>query len=50
MKLIIGLGDLFFVGAVTTIELEVSGVGELVIYREHLLKSVSRRWKKGKEL
>ena len=29
----IGLGDVFFVGAGTRIELEASGVGELVIYR-----------------
>ena len=29
----IGLGDVFFVGAGTGIELEASGVGELVIYR-----------------
>ena len=29
----IGLGDVFFVGAETRIELEASGVGELVIYR-----------------
>ena len=29
----IGLGDVFFVGAETRIELEADGVGELVIYR-----------------
>ena len=29
----IGIGDVFFVGAETRIELEASGVGELVIYR-----------------
>ena len=29
----IGLGDVFFVGAETRIELEANGVGELVIYR-----------------
>ena len=32
-RLDIGLGDVFFVGAGTKIELEASGVGELVIYR-----------------
>ena len=51
----IGLGDVFFVGAGTRIELEASGVGELVIYRVFVEKlklmkarPVSRRWAKKK--
>ena len=51
----IDLGDVFFVGAGTRIELEASGVGELVIYRVFVEKlklmkarPVSRRWAKKK--